>query len=235
MFKVKVVVCAVVCVTMIFGGDVAKAGIININFGYIGPEVVTGWNNLTGAQAGLNNYLRENMVDSSGSATPVDLRMVDGFYNIRNSTAGTQTSTAFSPAYPQATKNNMYIYEGDADHSVAIRIEGLIPSMTYKFGFFDSYMSDNNVRRTCKYIIGTQSVTLVPNYNVNNVAYLSDISPDVDGNVLITLGFGAAPEVLNKVCGLAVMTVEGTFVPEPASLLLLGLGSVAFLKRKKNR
>jgi len=217
----------------VFCGTMAQAAVINIDMGYWGVNgVEAGWNHVTNGQAGTLGYLRENLVDSTNAATPVDLRMEDAFLSYRSSSAGTSGSSAFSPADPVATKYNMYVYEGDADHSAAIRIEGLIVGQTYKFGFFDSYMSDNDARRECKYIIGNQSVNLRPNYNVNNVAYLDGISPDNNGTVLVTLGFGAAPTVADKVCGLAVMTIEGNFVPEPASLVMLGLGCVGLLKRR---
>ena len=187
-----------------------KAEKININFGYQGSGGVTGWNNITSTQASTNGFTLLNMVDFNGAVTTVDIRMVDAFSNgpYRNGSAGTTISTAFSPIYPNATKYNDYIYEGDVDHSVTIRLEGLDPCSVYTVGFFDSYMADNDARRECKYIIGSRSVNLIPNYNVNTVAYIDDVLPNPSGQVEVSLAFGAAPSVADKVCGLAVMTIE---------------------------
>jgi hypothetical protein len=82
-------------------------------------------------------------------------------------------------------------------------------------------MADNDVRRKCKYIIGNRSVTLVPNYNTDNVAYISGVYPDFNGRVLVELDFGADPGIADKVCGLAVMTIEGSdfnYVPAEPSI-----------------
>ena len=121
-------------------------------------------------------------------------------------------STAFEPVNDAATKNNLYIYEQDADHTVQIRVEGLVPDETYRFGFYDSYLSDNSDRRLGKYVIGAQSVTLQPGYNYNDVAYINFVTPDAEGNVTIDLEFGFDPcESSERMCGLAVMTIEGIF------------------------
>ena len=190
-------------------GDFTPSAKVNIDFGYQGAGGVAGWNNIMGAQAGADGFTLQGLLDSQSKATAISLKIIDGFYSIRNGVAGTTTSTAFRPVDPNATKNNMYMYEGDADHSVSFRIEGLDSGKTYKFGFFDSYMSDNDARRECKYVIGSQSVNLMPNHNVNTVVYINNVVPDANGHVLISLDFGAAPEVSDKVCGLAVMTIEG--------------------------
>ena len=112
-------------------------------------------------------------------------------------------------------------------------MEGLTVGETYTFGFYASYKSDNAVRRLSKYTINGDSVTLQPGYNTGTVVYLYNVAPDISGIVVVELDFGADPSVPDKMCDLAVMTIEGNFaaVPEPATLSLLVLGG--FLIRRK--
>ena len=228
----RILSCLIVLGVLMASIGTVGAETINVDLG--GAVSATGWNTLSSYDAITDGTLLEDLVDSTDAATMVDLRLTDAWQTspIRNGSAGTTSSTAFSPASSDATKYDMYIYEGDADHSAQIRIEGLLVSETYNFGFFDSYMSDADARRECKYIIGAQSVNLIPNYNHNNVAYINGVSPDSNGHVTIDLAFGALPEVLDKVCGLAVLTIEGNFVPEPVTLSLLALGGL-LIRRKR--
>ena len=192
------------------------AEIINVNVGWDAGEA--GWNDIHGYNAMTDGYVLADLVTSTGVGTLVDVRMVDAFSSgpVRNGIGGTTISSAFDPCSAIATQSNFYIYQQDADHTVQIRVEGLDPAQTYTFGFFDSYMPDNDPRRLCKYVIGLQSATLDPGFNIDNVATIANVTPDALGQVTIDLDFGADPGVSeHRVCGLAVMTIEGTF-PKPA-------------------
>jgi hypothetical protein len=212
--------------TLLLASGDANAGVILVDVGNTTlttsgqPEA---WNNLT--DFALNGTVVGGLVDTTGANTGYNLTVTtSGFIGYAaNSANGNQTLTPTSASYDS--------FFGLADPSV-LRLSNLDTSLTYSFTFFGSVFRDDAINRNTAYTVGGQTVSLQTR---NNAATWSDtisgISPDVNGNIDITLARGAGNAGSSYL--LNILKVESIPEPSHAVLSLAGVSLMA-LRRRRN-
>lgn len=93
-----------------------------------------------------------------------------------------------SGIYPDNVISSTYWV--DAGQTAELKIKGLNLAKKYNFVFFAS--RDGSGDRTTNYTIGSATVSLNAAYNINNTTQINDVSPDQNGEVLISVTNGGA-------------------------------------------
>lgn len=136
------------------------------------------WNNMAGypiVGATLNNLL-----DDSNNPTGMSVTLVNGFQG--SIATGMQPGNG-QTVYPETVVRTS-IYEGSTN-TRTIRFSGLSNTKKYNFVFFGSH--DFNLNGTTNFTINGQTVTLNATYNLNKTVQINGVSPDVNGQVNISV------------------------------------------------
>lgn len=203
----------------------AHAGVILVDIG--GPGLTTSgqpeaWNNLTDFTQ--NATVAGGLSDTAGMNTGYGLTVTtSGFTGVAsNDGSGNQTLTPTTASYDS--------FFGGANASV-LRLSNLNSSLTYSFTFFGSVYRADSTNRNTNYTVDGQTVSLQTRNNAATwSSTISGISPDVNGNIDITIARGSGNTGSSYL--LNIMRVES--VPEP-SHALLSLAGVSLLALRRRR
>ncbi|HYK56338.1 MAG TPA: carbohydrate-binding protein, partial [Flavisolibacter sp.] len=149
-----------------------------INFNQTSPEGAP-WNNMnTAPTAGA---AIADLKDEANSSTGMSISLLDSW---TAQTATGYTTGNNSGLYPDNVMVNSYYYNAN---NVARRIQlgGLSNSKKYNLIFFAS-RNNNATSLVTRYSAGGQSAELQVANNTSNTVKISDISPDENGQILIT-------------------------------------------------
>ncbi len=147
---------------------------IYINFGNNVADLP--WNNTNRVPAA--NQIYNNLKDGLGNASPITFTVQSGWTTAEKKGVNTQEN---SGVY---TDSVMYSYWNTAN-TASLKISGLNPAKLYNFVFFASHETTHE--GNTNYTIGTNTVKLNAANNSKNTVALNGITPDSNGDVLITV------------------------------------------------
>lgn len=168
-----------------------------------------------------------------------------------NAPAGAALAAGFvSPATTQSFYGVTSSWNGQPTGAPnpEIAITGLDPSSAYTFTIFASRTGVGDIRSTLYQAFGATGssgyAVLDAANNTSNVVTISSILPDATGKILFDVnkhtagdiaGIGTVPANTNGAgyFYLTALRIDSAAVPEPASLGLLGLGTLALLRRRR--
>ncbi len=186
-----------------------------------------------------------NAIDSTGAGTGVGVNL-SGFFtgsNVNGTTTPTGAAAAF---HPQATRDNAF------GHSLAFGANPLTPegkialsgldtsgNTNYTFTFFGSRTGVGDNRETVYTVQGGTSgaSSLNTANNTSNVALVSGILPDANGEIDILITPGPNNTSASRFWYIAAMSIEVTTtpVPEPATVGLLAFSGLAFVFKRRTK
>jgi len=224
--KTTMTVLAALCTTT------AAAQTIGIDFGDIARLSGGNYNDIDHLQNPLFN-----LVDFDGNGTGISLIVTDNFWPGSN-TGGTTAPTGDAAGLPSnATSDSLFgslvAFGGFTEPTGGITFGGMDPNLTYNFSFFASRMNVSDNREALYSLAGAtnDSTTLDAANNTSNLAHIMGISPDTNGNIVLSVTAG--PNNTNSSGFYYLGYVQITVVPAPASLGLLGLGSLTAVRRRR--
>ena len=224
----RTIVLAALCTA----ASAASAQSIGIDFGDIARLSGGNYNDIDHLQNPLFN-----LVDLDGNGTGIGLTVTDTFWPGSN-TGGTTAPTGDAAGLPiNAVSDNLFgslvDFGGFTEPTGGVTFSGMDPSLTYNFSFFASRMNVSDNREALYSLAGATSdfTTLDAANNTSNLAHIMGISPDANGNIVLSVTAG--PNNTNSSGFYYLGYVEITVVPAPASLGLVGLGSIAALRRRR--
>lgn len=176
----------------------------------------TPWNNFNSAP--VANATIANLQDNAGVATGSSITLLDAWTG--------QTATGFttgnnSGLYPDNVMVTSYYYSSTANNR-RIRLSGLSTAKRYNLVFF---ASRNNYATplTTRYTVGAQSVELNAQNNSATTVQLNDLTPDANGEILIT-----AQAIVGPNAYIGAMVIQ-SYTPDlnnpvaPATLAAVGI------------
>ncbi|MEO8711490.1 MAG: T9SS type A sorting domain-containing protein, partial [Parafilimonas sp.] len=143
------------------------------------------WNNLSGWP--FPGTVFNNIKDDNNNATAITVTLVDGFQGVVASGARPGNGKGI---YPEAVTRTAE-YEGSAS-AKSIKISGLSVNKKYSFVFFNSH--EDGLNGTTNFTINGQTVTLNATYNINKTVQINGITPDVNGQVIISVAKSAGAD-----------------------------------------
>jgi len=162
----------------IYVKDVNPNKTIYVNFSDGTYTVPGNWNNT--AKVPVANDQFNNLIDSTGAGTGINMTLVTTWTGINNEGVNTGNN---SGVYPDAALVSSYY----TNAVQTVRLSGL-PHGKYNFTFMGSRANPlAGVGVTSQYTIGGTSVTLNAANNAQNVASINNIEPDANGIVNITV------------------------------------------------
>jgi hypothetical protein len=153
-----------------------------------GPAPADTWNDLTLAVGATDDGKLESLVARNGLITAIELQMLSRFNGVNEN--GTTASNAFTAtATADSLFGNTEIFNGLTNIAPAFKFAGLNPAASYSLTFFASRtgVSDNRETRYTATGATTNSVDLNPSNNTNQVALISNLRPDSNGEIKIEL------------------------------------------------
>lgn len=178
-----------------------------------------------------------NTIDSTGAGTGIGLSL-SGFYHGPNPNGTLAPSGAAATFTASATRDSVFTHTvpfgtDQANPKGAIVLTGLNDSTSYDFTFFASRtgVGDN---REAKYTVtggSSTSALLNASNNVSNVATISGMFPSA-GSITINVEAGPNNNNGSRFAYLGAMRLEYTAVPEPTTVVLLGLSGLGLLFRR---
>ncbi len=228
-----------------FFAQAGSAETILFDFGYFASKSATSnYNDVliddASAVAQPQPIVLSNIIDSTGASTGVGLS-ASGFYPGGNPN-GTTTPTGIAAAnfVSTATQDNFFTHVGAFGGQTTnplgvVTLTGLDNSTAYDFTFFASRMGVNDIRETKYTVTGSTSAFSLLNAsnNTSNVASVLGIYPNAGS---ITVNVEAGPNNNNgatKFSYIGAMRLDYEAVPEPTSLALVSLASVALFFRRR--
>jgi len=148
------------------------------------------WNNVTAAIGGVAGGQLPEIVNTLNITTTIGLEILSPFNGSGPNTNGTLDSAVFAP---NATRDSLYgnteIWSGLADVAPSFKLTGLNPERVYNFTMYASRLGVGDVRETSYTVAGesTTFVTLDPANNIDNVATVAGIVPDVENEITISM------------------------------------------------
>lgn len=228
MNTMNIVVLAALCTAT----TAASAQTIGIDFGDI--------NRLSGGNYNDIDHLQNplfNLVDFDGNGTGIGLTVTDNFWPGSN-TGGTTSPTGDAAGLPvNAVSDNLFgslvDFGGFLEPTGGVTFSGMDPSLSYNFSFFASRMNVSDNREALYSLAGAtnDSTTLDAANNTGTLAHIMGISPDANGDIVLSVTAG--PNNTNSSGFYYLGYVQITVVPAPASLGLVGLGSLVALRRRR--
>ncbi|WP_300603921.1 hypothetical protein [Niabella sp.] len=170
--------------------SVVPSPVILINFG--DKTTPAEWNNVTNAMR-IDGSL-PGLHTTTGRSTGISLKVVERF-NLWGAAGATNTSTDLN--MPNEVSSD-YFYGNTTDFlgvttpRSVIKFSGLDKKKKYRCRFYASRMGAGEIR-DAKYTItgGNEAfTTLNASNNVNNIACADPVSPDANGNILLTITAG---------------------------------------------
>jgi pimeloyl-ACP methyl ester carboxylesterase len=151
---------------------------VNMGSASIAPKP---WNNTNTYGGVTNKVVIGNMIDENSVATGYSLTLVDPWS--ANKHYG-ETSGNNSGIFPDiVTKSAYIIYPGK---TVRFKVSKLKTNLRYNFVFFGSNIYKSNGGST-RYTIGTQTVSLPIQSNIDKTVQINGIKADANGEVVITV------------------------------------------------
>lgn len=157
--------------------------IIQINFSKSGSTSAGPWN-LMGGWAYANTTIN-NLHDKNDKETNINIKLLDGWSGTNDKGYNTHTNSGIVPDNVLTS----YYYQSNND-SRRIQISGLSTSAKYNFRFISSsiYTSGLSIPDySTIFSIGSASATFNGYRNKKNFVQLNGISPDANGNIIITV------------------------------------------------
>ena len=185
---------------------------VYINFSS-GSNAPLPWNNFTAwPSAGAT---LSNLIDYTNAPTTMSVTLVNGFEGVAEN--GMMQSSG-KGAYPDVV---MRTAEYESSTTVrTIRIAGLSASKKYNFVFFNSH--EDGLNGTTNFTINNQTVTLNATYNINKTVQINGISPDQNGQVIISVAKDAAADYA-YLSSIVVQSYNNTLSTlSPADLKVIG-------------
>lgn len=167
-------------------GAAPVLSLVYINFNDEYP-VGAPWNNTNVGPSDGDKY--ENLVNDAGIGSGMDLTVEGtGFTGVNHTGMNTGNNSGIYP--DNIIRNSWFLDRGNV---AQIRISGLNLSHAYTFTFFGSRDgSGTNADRTTKWTINGVSDSINTINNINKTAEISNVRPDANGTVLITIEAGGA-------------------------------------------
>lgn len=143
------------------------------------------WNNANTFPGQNNKVAINNLLDEFGEETGYSLTLLDAW---SASKPYGETSGNHTGLYPDGVTQSAYII--NPDETARLKISGLQADMYYNFVFFGSsvYKSTNG---STVYSIGSESVSLAVQSNIDKTVQINGIRADAQGEVVITVAGGA--------------------------------------------
>jgi len=188
--------------------------VIYINFNDGTNSEGGNWNNTNTKYPDINDVFA-NMIDSSGDATAIGLKVITPWQQMGGGSNNSGTSTGNnSGVYPDNVLRSAYWTLHTASQS--IQVYGLDTSESYDFTFFGSRVASDP--RTTNYQIGSRTVSLNTGNNTSNTVTIDDVKPDQAGTVTLTLsaGSGYTYGYLNA------LVISGGLMPDKTSPVMPG-------------
>ncbi len=155
------------------GGGTYKSYLFD--FGSSSYTTPGNWNNITDVSTGVKISAATDATGSSSDG--IGLETLVAF--VGNTGPGEVASNLY-PALAQQDN-----FSADTNQVSEFKLTGLIPGGACELTFFGSRMEPD---RETEYSVGLDSVTLVNSYNTNNAVTLSNIYPDVNGDLTVSVG-----------------------------------------------
>ncbi|HMH34024.1 MAG TPA: PA14 domain-containing protein [Puia sp.] len=184
-----------------------------VNFNQLDPVGLpwNSFNSLPNANAALNG-----LKDESGATTSVNITLLDKWTGANEVGAVTGNN---SGVYPDNVMMTAF-YEQTTDVK-RIKLSGLSSSLQYNLVFFGSRIATDT--RITRYTAGGQTVQLNAANNTSTTVQINALSPDVNGEILITVAKdAAAPYAYINALVIQSFTPSGTPL-SPANLTAAGL------------
>jgi hypothetical protein len=194
------------------------------------------WNNLTADVAGVEGGLLSNLVTIQNQPTSVALEIVSRF------NGANADGTAASTVYPEnATRDSLFgnteLFGGLSDIFPSFKLKGLDATKSYTLTFHASRTGVSDNRETVYTVSGASASSAALNAvnNLDGTAVVSQISPDTDGEIMVSLAPGPNNNNGNHFTYLGTLKVEAVvaqtpivFTREPASQEVMELQPAIF-------
>jgi len=229
-------------IVAIFSANLASAQTYLIDFGsdqsFRGQDTPTPDPNGNTWTSVWSGAFYTNILDTTGTASDIDFGFsaAAGTDYFNGPSGATQDPTA--TVYDAAALGDLGVNEAVYDYYVnsTFEIQGLDPTKTYNLTFYGSHKFNNdNVTRYSVYTDDSLStvvdfaeleVGVNADHNQDTVATITGLSPQAFD--ILYVGFEGASGGNGY---LNAMKIE--VVPEPASLLLLSVAGIAFIRRRR--
>ncbi|PZR27824.1 MAG: hypothetical protein DI535_08735 [Citrobacter freundii] len=183
--------------------------IVNVNLNDAAANAQSGgWNNTNTLLS--DGFELPNLINSLNQQTGIDFHVEENFSGFNNALGLTTGNN--SGVVPDNVMSNFYFM--DFADTARVRFSGLNQATAYNFIFYagSSYNQANNTA----YKIGDQIVSLNSFENFNNVAKISNVKPDENGDVWITVYSTVGYGFINSI---SLEAIPNVVVEAPAGLI----------------
>lgn len=221
----------------------ASAATLLFDFGDPAPAAQSSGNvnNIVSNATGGSSLV--NAVDTLGNATGIAVTLTDPFWPGSNQNGTNAPGGAAAAIFPAtATRDNLFgstvPFSGFTEPTGGYKITGLDPSgnTLYAFTFFGSRTGVTDNRETYYALVGNSlspSIAFLDTANnVNNVATISGMIPNASGEIDLEVGPGPNNTNASRFYYIGAMQIVSSTVPEPTSLSLIALGTIALRRRR---
>lgn len=218
-----------------------SADTLLFDFGAIDKQTTdTGWNNVTYTDGNNAPGLTTVIDDTGATVAGVSLVITDQFYTATQPTLdGTNAPTGDAAGLPTTATNDFFIghtgeFNGNASTpNAAFKLTGLDAAQTYSFTFFASRVGVNDNRETSFVVTGEnqESGLLQATHNNSNLLILSNITPDSNNEILISLSAG--PNNNNSRSFYYINSLQVDSIPEPGAMGLLTVTGLIIASRRR--
>lgn len=208
-----------------------------INFG--NAVSLTGWNDVAAAIGQVNGSSLNDLVDSNGDSTSMDLTINARFSSVNTNGATTQTFGIPSSVSASSFYGNAVDYNGITSPNPTFTLSSLNPSLVYTFTIYASRTSagDNRTGTYTATGLNTVSGELNAANNTSLTLMLLDVTPDASGNIVFDLKPHASNTNGNKFIYLNALSIESaSLIPEPSVIgAMIGAGALLAAGMRRRR